>query len=108
MNIRFGQLFKQNRELSGKSQDEFRELLNRSGYNYKSNGTISKWENGYFSPKANVVAAIEDIFDLDRGVLLSAAGYQVGSQEAILKKLQHYKDLGNLAAELLKRLPAKG
>lgn len=109
---RFGELLREHRKQSGYTQTEIVVSLRNQGYEERySKSDISKWEHGRAKPPADVVEALEDILDLDRGRLLKAAGYHPEAQfisqsadESVKENIrqarqQHWNGLADMAAK---------
>ena len=71
----FGELLGKHRREHGLTQQALAKDLHEEGYATYGKSAISKWENGSKKPPIEVIEALEDIFELSRGVLLQAAGY---------------------------------
>ena len=108
----FARKLRQLRKGNDLTQEQLRIELDRQGYEISSISTISRWENGSRIPKAEIVEALEDILQVNRGVLLRAARYLVEQSQdepvslqvdsvGVKQRAEHFAELGIIAKSLL-------
>lgn len=108
----FARKLRQLRKGNDLTQEQLRIGLETQGYEISRISTISRWENGSRIPKAEIVEALEDILQVNRGVLLRAARYLVeqSSDEpvspqiepvGVRQRAEHFAELSSIAKSLL-------
>lgn len=109
----FGRKLKQLRAEHDLTQNQLAEQLHERGCDPSpGKSTISRWENGSRKPQMGVIEDLEEIFGVNRGMLLRLAGYLVvtGEEQAVqpelglatlIQRTAHYAELADVAKSLL-------
>ena len=73
----FGQVLKDYRIKAGMTLDDIAYSLEEKGYIPRSQSTLCRWENNKTKrlPSPEDVQNLEEVFGIERGLLLEAAGY---------------------------------